>query len=368
MNAPMTKPLSISNPHTPFDHPEFDGHEQVVFANDTASSLQAIIAVHDTTLGPALGGCRMWPYANSGEALTDALRLSKGMSYKNALAGLPMGGGKAVVIADAKTQKTPEMLVALGRHIDRMAGSYITAEDVGMSDRDLEIISTQTAHAGGTKARGLGNPSPYTAQGVYMGLKAAARHKFGSSNLKGLRICVKGTGSVGATVARLAHAEGAKLWVADVYKPNLERMVNELGATQVETSEAHKADVDIFAPCALGADLTPKTIREIKASIISGAANNQLASPDDGEALHQRGILWAPDYVINAGGVISIGLAKPGDTDDTYVRQQVDAIGDTLTKIFDRAAKENQPTSLIADHMAMEIIAAGKDKKAMTDA
>ena len=340
-----------------FDHPEFRGHEQVVFGHDRASGLFTIIAVHDTRLGPALGGCRMWAYASSAEALTDALRLSRGMTYKNALAGLDLGGGKAVIIGDARSAKTPDLLAAFGAQVDRLGGTYITAEDVGISAPDMEIVATRTQHVRGTRATGLGDPSPYTALGVFCGIRAALRHRFGSDSLEGHRVCVQGLGHVGMDLAGQLHRAGARLVLADIHKPSLEDAVVRFGAEAVEADHAHAADVDVFAPCALGAGLNDDTIPQIRAGIVAGAANNQLAEERHDEALRERGILYAPDYAINAGGVISIALATPGG-DDTLVRSKVDAIDETLTRIFERAERLSLPTQKVADTLAEERLAA----------
>ncbi len=353
MNAPLHSNITIDTYMTPLEHPEFAGHEQVVFATDEAAGLKAIIAVHNTNLGPALGGCRMWNYASTSEALTDVLRLSKGMTYKNALANLPLGGGKSVIIADARRDKTPELLRAFGRHINRLSGSYVTAEDVGISSDDMEIICTQTQFARGTEATGFGDPSPYTALGTFAGIKAAAKHKFGTDDLTGLTVSLKGLGHVGYDVARQLHKAGALLIVSDIYEPAVKRAVEELEATSVSTEEAHRVSADIFAPCALGGELNAETIPQLKATVVAGAANNQLETPEDGVALMKRGILYAPDYAINAGGVISIALGEPG-TSDAIVRQKTLAIGDTLTQIFKRADAEKRPTSIIADELAEE--------------
>lgn len=339
-----------------FDHPEMGTHEDVVFAHDRDTGLQAIIAVHDTTLGPALGGCRVWPYENPGDALTDALRLSRGMTYKNALAGLDLGGGKAVIIADPRKDKTPELMEAFGRHVDRLSGTYITAEDVGVSPEDMEAVARQTKHVRGTRATGLGDPSPYTALGVFEGIKACAKHAFGSSDLEGRTVSVQGLGHVGYDVARQLHGAGARLIVSDIHAPAVLRAIEAFGAMAVDPAEAHMVEADIFVPCALGAGLNARTIPHIRARIVAGAANNQLQTPADGEALKKRGILYAPDYAINAGGVISIALASPGG-DDTLVRQKTLAIGETLTAIFERASKEETTPEHVADAMAEERLA-----------
>lgn len=349
MNA-MTQPLPTT---AVFDHPEFADHEDVIFVRDKATGLYAIIAVHDTTLGPALGGCRVWPYRHPSEALNDALRLSRGMTYKNALAGLDLGGGKAVIIADARTEKSTEMMEAFGAHVDRLSGAYITAEDVGVSPEDMEAVARKTAHVRGTAATGLGDPSPYTALGVVAGIKAAARHVFGTDVLTGRTVSVQGLGHVGYDVARQLHEAGAKLIVSDIHAPAIERAVNAFGAEIVDPSQAHAVEADIFTPCALGAGLNGRTIPAIKARIVAGAANNQLATPQDGQVLRDRGILYAPDYTINAGGVISIALARPGGG-DTVVREKTLAIGATLAEIFNRADRENRTPEQIADAMAEE--------------
>ncbi|MTI16898.1 Glu/Leu/Phe/Val dehydrogenase [Rhodobacteraceae bacterium RKSG542] len=355
MNAPIQKSIQIAEAATPADHPEFDGHENIVFAHDEESGLRAIIAVHNTKRGPALGGCRMWSYSNTGEALTDALRLSKGMSYKNALAGLDLGGGKSVIIANPREHKTPQLLRAFGRHVHRLGGTYITAEDVGITAADMEIIGSQTPFAKGTEATGLGDPSPYTALGVFEGIKAAVAFKNGTDDLKGARVSVQGLGNVGYTVARHLHIAGAELIVSDINETTVQRACDEFGAQSIAPNTAHAADCDVFAPCALGAGLNTLTIPQIKAPIVAGAANNQLQTTEDGVVLFERGILYAPDYAINAGGVISIALAGAGDSDD-HVRQKTENIFNTLTEIFKRSAAEGRPTSVVADELAEEIL------------
>ncbi|MEP3049049.1 MAG: Glu/Leu/Phe/Val dehydrogenase dimerization domain-containing protein [Roseibium sp.] len=339
-----------------FDHPELNDHENVVFVQDKESGLRAIIAVHDTTLGPGLGGCRIWPYENPSDALNDALRLSRGMTYKNSLAGLELGGGKAVIIADPRKNKTVEMMEAFGSHVERLSGTYITAEDVGVSPDDMEAVARHTAHVRGTSATGLGDPSPYTALGVFEGIKASAKHMFGADHLIDKTVSVQGLGHVGFDVARQLHEAGAKLIVSDIHVPAVLKAIEEFGATAVDPSEAHRVDADIFVPCALGAGLNARTIPYIQAKIIAGAANNQLETPADGIALKKRGILYAPDYAINAGGVISIALGKPG-SDDAIVREKTVAIGETLGKIFERADRENTTPEQIADRLAEERLA-----------
>ncbi len=342
-----------------FDHPEMGNHEDIVFIQDKDTGLKAIIAIDDTTLGPALGGCRVWPYKNPSDALTDALRLSRGMTYKNALAGLDHGGGKSVIIADPRKDKTPEMMEAFGRHVDRLSGNYITAEDVGVTTDDMEAVARYTPHVRGTRATGLGDPSPFTALGVFEGIKACARHVFGSDNLSGKTVSVQGVGHVGFDVARRLHEAGARLIVSDIHAPAVLKAIEIFGATAVDPGEAHMVDADIFVPCALGAGLNARTIPHIQARIVAGSANNQLQTPADGTALKERGILYAPDYAINAGGVISVALATPGGN-DTLVREKTLAIGETLTRIFERADKERTTPEKIADAMAEERLAKAK--------
>lgn len=345
-----------------FDHPEMGQHENIVFVQDSETGLKAIIAVHDTTLGPALGGCRIWPYDTSFDALTDALRLSKGMTYKNALAGLDLGGGKAVIIADPRKDKSPELMEAFGRHVERLSGTYVTAEDVGAAPSDMEAIARQTDHVRGTRKTGLGDPSPYTALGVFEGIKASVKHVFGTSSLEDRKVSVQGLGNVGFGVAEKLHEAGAKLTVSDIHAPAVLKAIETLGATAVDPAEAHKVEADIFVPCALGAGLNARTIPQIRAKIIAGAANNQLQTPSDGAALKKRGILYAPDYAINAGGVISIALAKPGEKDRLVLEKTI-AIGDTLRTIYERADREEMTPEQVADRLAEERLASAKAKR-----
>lgn len=357
MNAPVPRRQLAAGAPCVFDHPEFAGHEQVVFGHDPATGLLAIVAVHSTRLGPALGGCRMWPYASPAEALTDALRLSRGMTYKNALAGLDLGGGKAVILADPRRDKSPALLAAFGAQVDRLGGHYITAEDVGVSDADMEVVATRTAHVRGTRATGLGDPSPYTAFGVVCGIRAALAHRFGSPDPAGRTVVVQGLGHVGMDVAAQLHAAGARLVVADIHAPAVERAVAAFDATVVDSAAAHRVAADVFAPCALGAGLNDTTIPELAAPIVAGAANNQLAGPQHDAMLRARGVLYAPDYAINAGGVISIALGTPG-ADEGAVRAKVTAIGDTLAAIFRDADATGLPTQAVADRLAEARLAA----------
>ncbi len=346
-----------------FSHPEFDGHEQVAFRHDQASGLRAIIAVHDTRLGPGLGGCRMWPYVSDDEALTDVLRLSRGMTYKAALAGLPQGGGKSVILGDPRHDKTPALMRAMGRFVDSLGGRYIVAEDSGTSVPDIRLMAEMTHHVGGLAdsasiaAGRTGDPSPATALGVFIGIQAAVRAALGRDDLHGLRIAIQGVGNVGYRLARHLHEAGARLWVTDLHQPAVDRAVAEFGATPVAMAAIHALDVDVFAPCALGAVLNERSIPKIKARVIAGAANNQLAKPRDGLRLLEHGLLYAPDYVINAGGIIDIHYEGPG-YDAAVVHAHLQRIGTTLSEIFTRSFATQRPTGEIADAMAEAIFRA----------
>lgn len=341
-----------------FEHKEFDQHEQVVFCHDKETGLKAIIAIHDTTLGPSLGGTRLWNYASSSEALTDVLRLSRGMTYKSALAGLPLGGGKAVIIGDAKTIKTPELLRAYGRFVNSLSGRYITAEDVNIRTSDIAYVAEETSYVAGT-AEKAGDPSPHTALGTYLGLKAAAKHKFGNDNLNGLKIAVQGLGAVGYGFAEYCAKEGAELFVTDINEEACQRAAKELNATVVGLDEIYGLDVDVYAPCALGATINDETLKQIKAKIIAGSANNQLATPAHDKIVMDMGILYAPDYVINAGGVIHV-CSEAANMSREETDKRVRDIYDTLDQIFTRSAAEKRPTGEIADQMAREVIAKAK--------
>ncbi|MBT8115260.1 MAG: leucine dehydrogenase, partial [Arenicella sp.] len=286
-----------------FSKPIFDDHEFVSFTEDSTSGLRAIIAVHNSNLGPAVGGCRMYPYASDNDALIDVLRLSRGMTYKSALAGLPMGGGKAVIIGDPHTEKTPALLEAMGRFVDQQQGKYITAEDSGTSVADLKIMGGQTKYVSGVNEaqRFGGDPSPMTAYGVFCGIRAALHYKNGSDSLEGISVAVQGAGSVGRYLIKLLKEHGAEVLVADVNEANLTEALT-LGAIKTDTGKILTADVDVFAPCAMGAVLNSDTIPLLRAPIVAGAANNQLAQHENGVMLLKRGTLYAPDFVINAGG------------------------------------------------------------------
>ncbi|TFH86155.1 Glu/Leu/Phe/Val dehydrogenase [Billgrantia azerbaijanica] len=342
-----------------FDHPEFDHHQQIVFGSDEASGLRAIIAIHDTRRGPALGGLRIYPYASEADALTDVLRLSRGMTYKSALADLPLGGGKAVIIADPRRDKTPELLRAMGRLVDSLGGRYITAEDSGTSEADMRIIHETTDHVSGLGRRPgeSGDPSPYTAHGVFCALRVAVRHGLGRESLEGLRVAVQGVGHVGAHLARALHAAGAQLVLSDLNRDAVGALAEELGATIVTPEAILAADVDVFAPCAMGAVLTPEVAESLEARVVCGAANNQLASPEVAERLHERGILYAPDYVANAGGVIEVEWQRHGDYRREAVMAHVERIADTLDEIFARATTSQTSPAIIADRLARERLA-----------
>jgi leucine dehydrogenase len=341
---------------TVFSAPNYDGHEHVVFGHDAETGLRAIIAVHNTRLGPAVGGCRMWPYADDEAALRDALRLSRGMTYKSALAGLPFGGGKSVIIGDAKSEKSPELMQAMGRFVESLNGLYVAAEDVGMTVADMDEMAKVTQHVTGT-SKTSGNPSPYTAYGVLRGIEAAVEHKLQRNDgLEGAQIAIQGLGAVGFDLARQLHEKGAKLYVADINRDAVTRAVDTFGATMLDTHEIHAVDVDVFAPCAMGAVINDQTVGELRARIVAGSANNQLAEDRHGAELSARGILYAPDCVINAGGIIEIahGPDFGNDHDETGIYDHLDQIHDTLSEIFQRADSENAATNFVADAIAEE--------------
>jgi leucine dehydrogenase len=336
-----------------FDMPDFDGHEAVHWFHDAATGYRGLVAIHDSTLGPACGGTRMWAYASSDAALTDALRLSKGMSYKNAMAELPLGGGKAVIMGDARTQKTPGILRAHARAIESLGGRYVTAMDVGMTEADMETIAGVTTHVAGYAQPGKtgGDPSPMTAWGVFCGIRAAVEFVHGTHDLKGLRVAVQGAGNVGYDTARHLKEAGATLVVADVNPAHVQR-AEALGAEIAAPDAIHAVEADVYAPCALGAVLNDRTIGEIKAKIVAGGANNQLARPAiHGRAVMERGILYAPDYVINGGGIIRVCGQIYGWSDDA-IRAKTERIGATLSEVFAAARGEQRPTHEVADRIA----------------
>lgn len=347
-----------------FSSDDFDNHEQVVFCNDPHTGLKAIIAVHNTNRGPAVGGCRMWNYASEEEALRDVLRLSRGMSYKNAMAGLNLGGGKAVIIADSATQKTPEMMRSFGRFINSVGGKYITAEDVGINVEDMEQVATQTKFVAGLNngVAASGDPSPYTAHGTFKGLCAAVKHRLGLDSLQGLKVAVQGLGHVGYDLARELHEAGATLFVTDINKDSVARAVEAFGATAVGLDEIYSQDVDVFAPCALGSIINDTTIPQLKAKVIAGASNNQLEESRHDQVLKDLNILYAPDYVINAGGIMNVSHEVNGDNiTPAEGMKAVEVIYDTLMEIFDIAEEKAMPTGIIADQLALAKINSGGD-------
>ena len=332
-------------------------YEQLLFCHDSSSGLKAIIAIHDTTLGPALGGTRMWPYDSEEAAIEDALRLARGMTYKNAAAGLNLGGGKTVIIGDPEKDKSEALFRAFGRYIQGLNGRYITAEDVGTTVADMDIIHEETNYVTGISPEfgSSGNPSPVTAYGVYRGMKAAAKEAFGSDSLSGLSVAIQGAGNVAYALCRFLHEEGAKLIVTDIRKSAVERVVAEFGAMPVEPDDIYGADCDIFAPCALGSVINDQTIAKLKAKVISGSANNQLKEPRHGDILHEMGIIYAPDYVINAGGVINVADELHGYNRERAMRK-VEMIYQQIAKVLEISKCEGIPSYQAADRMAEERI------------
>ncbi len=344
-----------------FNHAEFDNHESLHFFQDEISGLRAIIAVHSTALGPAAGGCRRWTYASDADALTDALRLSRGMTYKNAVAGLKFGGGKAVILASDDAPKSPELYRAFGRAVDSLGGRYVTAEDVGCTVEDMRYVREQTKFVSGlpqSAGDAGGDPSPWTALGCFQGIQAAAESRLDTDSLEGLRVAVQGVGHVGIYLCRLLHEAGAELIVSDVNQEHLDLIQAEMPVTVVAPSELLYADADVLAPCALGNILTSTTIPKLRAKIIAGAANNQLATAEDGTRLAERDILYAPDYVINAGGIISVAAEYYGASSEDEVRGDVCRIRERLQAIFDEASSSGRPTNALADEMARNLVAA----------
>ena len=342
-----------------WDYPDFDDHEIVHFITDRESGLCAVIAVHSTALGPGAGGVRFWHYPEPGDAIRDVLRLSRGMSYKNAMAGLPLGGGKAVIMANARNEKTPEMLAAYGRAVERLGGAYVTAEDVGMSVPDLVAVSKQTRHIAGLPVEeGAvgGDPGPHTSYGVFLGLKAAVKRALGKDSLDGLHIAIQGAGSVAGGVARRAAGEGARLSIADVDKARVERLAAEVGAAIVDPADILTLQADVLSPNALGAILTEESIAALRVPVVAGGANNQLATAADGQRIHQRGILYAPDYVINAGGIINVSSEYLGDADAAGVKSRIEQIPVRLEQIWAESAATGRNPAEVADSMAQRLI------------
>jgi leucine dehydrogenase len=332
-------------------------HELLLTCTDEGAGYRGVIAVHSTALGPAVGGARFWNYASEEDAITDALRLSRGMTYKNALAGLPLGGGKSVIIGDNRVRVREQIFRAHGRFVERLGGRYITAEDVGTSPSDMEFIRLETRHVAGLLG-GSGDPSPVTAHGVFRATQAAARARWGSDELAGRRVALQGCGHVGHHLARELRAAGASLVVADTEDERVRRVVEECGAESVAPEEIYGVEADIFAPCALGGVINDETIPRLKVELVAGAANNQLLEARHGAALERRGILYAPDYVANAGGIIN-GCVELLGWRPAQARLKVEEIYDTLLHVFDIAKSEGIPTYLAADRLAEEILRAG---------
>ena len=342
-----------------FDNTEHRGHEAIHQFYDSKTGLKAIIAIHSTALGPAAGGCRMWHYESEGDAVTDVLRLSRGMTYKNAMAGLPLGGGKAVILSNPDIPPTDEFFQAFGRCVDSLGGVYITAEDVGCSVDNMRSVKKVTNFVAGLPSvagSAGGDPSPWTADGVFLGLQAAVQHRLGLGSLDGLRVAVQGIGKVGYDLCRQLHAAGALLTVSDVNQKNLSRAQDEFGAVAVEPEQILFQDVDVLSPCAMGAILDAQSIPDIKACVIGGAANNQLATEEDGQRLFDRKILYAPDYVINGGGIISVSFEYVGNKPESEVHAQIALIPGRLTEIFEASDIQHTPTNVIADLMAERIV------------
>lgn len=348
--------------NSPWDFPDFDAHELVHVVTDRKSGLRAIICVHSTHLGPGAGGVRFWNYAQSADALSDALRLSRGMSFKNAMAGLPLGGGKAVILADEAGTKTEDMLEAYGQAVDRLGGVYVTAEDVGMSVRDMVTIARRTRFVAGLPASEGevgGDPGPHTSYGVYLGVKAAARRRLGRDSLDGLHIAIQGAGSVASGLARRAAADGARISVADIDAQRARALADEVGGSAVSPDDILFVAADVVSPNALGAILDEDSIRRIQAPVIAGGANNQLATPADGDRVRQRGILYAPDYVINAGGIINVATEYLKDGDEEMVRTRIEGIPGRLEEIWDESDRTGRNPAAVADDIALRLIGRG---------
>jgi len=358
MITEIVSPKELHKIDPVFGQISFDNHEQIVFCNDKDTGLKAIIGIHNTTLGPALGGTRMWKYHNEWEALNDVLRLSRGMSYKSAITGLNLGGGKAVIIGDSKLDKSPELILKFGEYVNSLSGRYITAEDVGTTTEDMDLIRTVTSHVTGISESkgGSGNPSPVTAYGVFMGMKAAAKYKFGTDNLNGKRILVQGIGHVGETLVDYLTKEGALVQITDLNQARLEEVKNKFGASIYTGEDIYSADVDIYAPCALGATINDATVHKIRAQVIAGAANNQLANDAiHGQILKDRGIAYAPDFLINAGGIINVYGEIVG-YDNTEAMKRTENIYNTTLEIFSFADQNKQTTQQAAMSIAQQRI------------
>ncbi len=344
-----------------FEDPAFDNHERVVFCHDEKTGLKAIIAIHSTTLGPAAGGTRLWSYASDDEALHDVLRLAQGMSYKNAMAGLRFGGGKAVMIRTPDFDGSDALFERYGEFIDQLNGDYVTAEDVGMSVDIMEKIARRTKYVAGLsqkEGQAGGDPSPKTSFGIFKGIEAAAGFKLGKDSVAGLTVAVQGVGNVGYHLCKFLHESGANLVVADIDDGRVQTVVDEFGAKGVGLDDLLSQEVDVVSPCALGAIINCRSIPELRTTVIAGGANNQLETTEDGQRLHDAGILYAPDYVINGGGIINVASEFYGDATDEEVWERIAAIGPRLSGIFEESASMGKPTNEVADEQAKRIIAA----------
>lgn len=331
------------------------GHDQILFCSDNQTGLKAIIAIHDTTLGPALGGTRMWVYNNELEALHDVLRLSRGMTYKNAISNLALGGGKAVIIGDSKTMKSEALFRRFGKFVDSLAGNYITAEDVGISPSDMVWVSKETKHVVGLPGKS-GDPSPVTAFGTYMGMKACSKLRYGSDSLEGKKILVQGVGHVGEYLVDYLSKEGAEIFISDIHEDTISRISQSYGATHIDLNDVYDVAMDIYAPCALGGTLNDDTISRLKCGIVAGAANNQLKDENiHGKALLEKDILYAPDFAVNAGGVINCFSEVKGLSSEWALKKAED-IYHTIFDIVKRSKDENIPSHIIAMQMAQEKI------------
>jgi leucine dehydrogenase len=347
---------------SPWSLPDFDAHEGVHLFHDQATGLRAIIAIHSTHLGPGAGGVRFWHYGREEDAITDALRLSRGMSYKNAMAGLPMGGGKGVILAPADRIKTPAMLRAFGDAIASVGGRYVTAEDVGITEADMGHIAERTPYVSGlavAEGEAGGDPGPVTAQGVYQGICAAAGAIGAGEDMRGVRVAIQGVGSVGGGVARRLAADGAILTLADADAAKAAALAGELGAAMVDAEAILGVEADIFSPNALGAILNERSIGDLRVRAVAGGANNQLATPGDAMRLHERGILYAPDYVINAGGIINVALAYLGPVTRAEIFERVGEIPGRLRDIWAQSSENGLPPSVVADGIAQGLIGRG---------
>ena len=341
-----------------FDYLEEHDFEQLVFCQDRATGLKAIIAIHDTTLGPALGGLRILDYKSEEEAIIDVTRLARGMTYKNAAVGVNLGGGKSVIIGDPKEIKSEELFRAFGRFIESLGGRYITAEDMNTTTQDMAYVNSETDHVVGLEGKS-GDPSPVTAFGIFRGIQAAVNEVYGSDDLTGKRVAVQGLGAVGYKLCKDLHEAGAQLIVTDTKKASIKQVVEEMGAIGVAPDEIYGVDCDVFAPCAIGAIINDFTVDQLKCKIVAGSANNQLAEARHGQILHEKGILYVPDYVINSGGVINVDEEIKGYNRERAMSRAA-AIYDSVKRVFEIAKRDGIPTSEAADRMAEERIEARK--------